>query len=62
MSSIGTSFKLAPVRISNERDLFAQGDCDSVFLDLIKEQAKKEKLPPRSVEFEVVGVENQFIK
>jgi NAD-dependent deacetylase sirtuin 2 len=42
---------------TNERDFFAQGDCDLVFLDLIQElgwledlQMKKEKLPPKSVE------------
>lgn len=42
---------------TNERDFFAQGDCDLVFLDLVQElgwledlQAKKEKLPPKSLD------------
>ena len=42
---------------TNERDFFAQGDCDLIFINLIQElgwledlQAKKETLPPKSVE------------
>ena len=51
--------KLTSIRISNGRDFFARGDCDLAFLDLTQElgwiedvQAKKEKLPLRSVEVE----------